>query len=60
MANKENQTKVKNLKISEETHIMLKKHCKKNGLKMFAFVERLIKEKCVNKPYRKKDDLYND
>tara|TARA_R100000908_G_C3755712_1_gene150234 strand:+ start:2787 stop:2960 length:174 start_codon:yes stop_codon:yes gene_type:complete len=50
----------KNLKIDSVTHSLLKKYCEENGLKMFAFVERLIKEKCVNKPYRKKDDLYND
>ena len=55
MANKENQTKVKNLKISEETHIMLKKHCRKNGLKMFAFVELLIKEHCKSAP-----DIYGE
>ena len=46
MANKENQPKVKNLKISDKVHQILKKHCRKNGLKMFAFVEFLIKEKC--------------
>ena len=49
MANKENQPKVKNLKISSKTHQMLKKHCVKNGLKMFAFVEKLIEEKCKPK-----------
>tara|TARA_R110000765_G_scaffold416953_4_gene519121 strand:+ start:99 stop:272 length:174 start_codon:yes stop_codon:yes gene_type:complete len=50
----------KNLKIDGVTHSLLKKYCDKNGLKMFAFVERLIKEKCVNKPHRKKDTLYDD
>ena len=50
----------KNLKIDSVTHSILKKYCEKNDLKMFAFVERLIKEKCNNKPYRKKDDLYGD
>jgi hypothetical protein len=38
--------KSKNLKISTETHLLLKKYCNKKGLKMFAFVELLIKEKC--------------
>jgi len=55
MANKENQPKVKNLKISEEVHLTLKKHCRKNGLKMFAFVEKLIMDKCKPKP-----DIYGD
>jgi hypothetical protein len=55
MANKENQPKIKNLKISDKTHQMLKKHCKKNGLKMFAFVELLIKEHCKPTP-----DIYGE
>ena len=55
MANKENQTKIKNIKISDKTHQILKKHCKKNGLKMFAFVELLIKEHC--KPM---SDIYGE
>ena len=55
MANKENQPKVKNLKISEEAHLTLKKHCRKNGLKMFAFVELLIKEHCKSTP-----DIYGE
>ena len=33
----------------------LKEYCEKNGLKMFAFVEKLIREKC--KP---KTDIYGD
>jgi len=37
----------KNLKITPATHIILKKYCEENGLKMFAFVERIIKEKCL-------------
>jgi len=45
----------KNLKITPQTHKILKEYCEKNGLKMFAFVERLIKEKC--KP---KTDIYGD
>ena len=45
----------KNLKITPQTHKILKEYCEKNGLKMFAFVERLIKEKC--KP---KTDMYGD
>lgn len=45
----------KNLKITPQTHKLLKEYCEKNGLKMFAFVEKLIKEKC--KP---KTDIYGD
>ena len=36
----------KNLKITPKTHKALKAYCKKNSLKMFAFVENLINEKC--------------
>jgi len=47
--------KIKNLKISEYHHKLLKDHCNKHGLKMFNFVEKLIEEKC--KPKR---DLYGE
>ena len=39
----------KNLKITPKTHEMLKKYCEDNGLKMFAFVEKLIRDKCQPK-----------
>lgn len=55
MTNNKNIKKIKNLKISEETHSILKKYCRINGLKMFAFVELLIKEKC-----KTKKDIYGD
>lgn len=45
----------KNLKITPQTHKILKEYCEKNGLKMFAFVEKLIKEKCTVKK-----DIYGD
>jgi hypothetical protein len=45
----------KNLKITPQTHKLLKEYCKNNGLKMFAFVEKLIRERC--KP---KTDIYGD
>ena len=45
----------KNLKITPATHELLKKYCEKNGLKMFAFVEKLIKEKC-----KSKTDIYGE
>ena len=41
--------KIKNLKISIESHTLLKNYCKTNGLKMFAFVENLIIDKCKPK-----------
>lgn len=47
--------KIKNLKISEYHHSLLKQHCNKEGLKMFNYVERLIEENC--KPKR---DLYGE
>jgi hypothetical protein len=46
---------VKNLKISEKHHTLLKDHCKKNGLKMFAYIERLIEENCTEET-----DLYDE
>jgi len=39
----------KNLKITSKTHELLKKYCEENGLKMFAYVEKLIREKCSPK-----------
>jgi len=46
---------IKNIKIHNEVHQLLKDYCNKNGLKMFQFVERLIKEKCAPKK-----DIYGD
>ena len=37
---------IKNIKIDSGVHKLLKDYCNKNGLKMFQFVEKLIKEKC--------------
>jgi len=45
----------KNLKITENTHKILKEYCQENGLKMFAFVEKLIKESC-----KKPTDIYGE
>jgi hypothetical protein len=45
----------KNLKITTNTHQLLKKYCEDNGLKMFAYVETLIKEKC-----KIKKDFYDE
>lgn len=38
--------KIKNLKISEDSHAKLKVYCEENGLKIFAFIEKLINENC--------------
>lgn len=48
-------TRDKNLKITTETHKLLKKYCEQNGLKMFSFVEKLIREACTPKK-----DLYGE
>lgn len=45
----------KNLKITTKTHELLKKYCEENGLKMFSYVERLIREQCTPKK-----DLYDE
>ena len=47
--------RTKNIKIKPGVHKLLKEYCNKHGLKMFAFVERLIKEKC-----RTEVDIYGD
>jgi hypothetical protein len=45
----------KNLKITSTTHKILKEYCEKNGLKMFAYVERLIKKNCIISDNKSKD-----
>ena len=45
----------KNLKITPTTHTILKTYCEENGLKMFAYVEKLIKDAC-----KKPLDIYGD
>lgn len=52
---KDNEKKIKNLKISLEVHNVLKNYCDKNGIKMYRFLERLILEKC-----KEKKDIYGD
>lgn len=46
----------KNIKISSVHHEMIKKHCEKNGQKIYKVIEKLIEELC--KP--KKKDLYGE
>jgi hypothetical protein len=52
----------KNIKITSVTHELLKTYCEENGLKMFSFVEKLIREKCNEKPnvIKSKKDLYDE
>lgn len=52
----------KNLKITSTTHELLKNYCEQNGLKMFSFVEKIIREKCSPKTETKstKKDLYDE
>ena len=47
--------KIKNIKIDSRVHKLLKEYCQTHGLKMFQFVEKLIKEKCLVKK-----DIYGD
>ena len=47
--------RTKNLKITPTTHLLLKKYCEGNGLKMFAFVEKIIRDKCSPKK-----DIYGE
>ena len=43
--------KLVDIKIRPEYRDMLKAYCQKNGFKMYAFVENLIKKNCsVDKP----------
>jgi hypothetical protein len=51
----------KNLKITTKTHELLKKYCEENGLKMFAYIEVLIKRNCILKQnYNNEKDMYNE
>ena len=47
--------KIKNIKISEESHFMLKKYCEAKGLKIHKFIESRIKKTC-----EKPKDLYGE
>lgn len=52
---KNNKTKIKNLKISEEVHSVLKKYCEKKGMKIYKFLEDIIMDRCKSKP-----DIYGE
>jgi hypothetical protein len=47
--------KIKNLKISVESHEILKKYCDKRGIKMYRFLENLVIERC-----KEKKDIYGE
>ena len=38
--------KIKNIKISVESHALLKKYCVEKGYKIHKFIENLIEENC--------------
>lgn len=46
---------IKNIKISKESHEVLKKYCDKRGIKIYKFLEQLIYDKC-----REKKDIYGE
>jgi hypothetical protein len=46
---------IKNVKISESSHKLLKDHCKKNGLKIHKYLELLIEKNC-----KEKKDIYGE
>jgi hypothetical protein len=47
--------KIKNLKISVESHDILKRYCNKKGIKIYKFVEQLIIDRC-----KEKLDIYGE
>lgn len=47
--------KIKNIKISEETHRLLKTYCEENGLKLYKFLENIIIKTCT-----KEKDIYGE
>jgi hypothetical protein len=46
---------IKNIKISPEAHLILKKYCEKRGIKIYKFLENLITETCKDKK-----DIYGE
>ena len=47
--------KIKNIKISEESHTILKTYCELKGLKIYKFLENLIKKTC-----EREKDIYGE
>jgi len=52
---KNDEKKIKNLKISIDAHTTLKKYCDKRGLKLYRFLEELIFQTC-----KEKKDIYGE
>ena len=50
----------KNIKITSKTHELLKNYCEQNGLKMFTFVESLIKRNCTQSTPNQNKGLYGE
>jgi|TARA_R110000796_G_scaffold4566_6_gene17600 predicted HicB family RNase H-like nuclease len=48
-------SKIKNIKISPESHETLKLYCKKHGFTLYKFIEKLIEEKC-----KEEKDIYGE
>lgn len=46
---------IKNIKISKESHRILKTYCDKKGMKIYKFIEKMIYENC-----EVKRDIYGD
>jgi len=46
---------LKNIKITEESHKLLKDFCDKKGIKIYRFLEKIIKESC-----EPKKDIYGE
>lgn len=46
---------IKNLKISKQTHNILKNYCEKRGLKIYKFIEKLIVDNCKDRK-----DIYGE
>lgn len=47
--------KIKNLKISEDSHKKLKRYCDQHGIIIYKFLEKLIDENC-----KVKKDIYGE
>lgn len=48
---------IKNVKISEKHHKILKEYCENNGLKIYKVLEKWIEQNCKT---IKKKDIYGD
>jgi hypothetical protein len=46
---------IKNIKISQNVHEVLKRYCEKKGIKIYKFLEQIILEKC-----KEKKDIYGE